>query len=187
MKLTKEGEIVFNTIQNIPNHYDNVILDEFVMMPNHIHFVLGFNGVPVSSISGKQTLLSEIIKGFKKISMIEIKKYLKTNNDILSKSILNGGGVTASTIQEYGTIWQKSFYDHIIRDVEDLQRVREYIQNNPLQWELDEMNPRNYVSTLNGNVGVSSTKHDDVVITSTNHGGGVTASTKSNKYNLCQH
>ena len=41
-------------------------------------------------------------------------------------------------------IWQRSFHDHVIRDEEDLNRVREYIQNNPLKWALDEKNPANH-------------------------------------------
>ena len=40
-------------------------------------------------------------------------------------------------------IWQRSFYDHVIRDDDDYNRVREYIQNNPLRWALDEYNPVN--------------------------------------------
>ena len=38
-------------------------------------------------------------------------------------------------------IWQRSFYDHVIRDDDDLGRIREYIQNNPMSWTLDEENP----------------------------------------------
>ena len=45
--------------------------------------------------------------------------------------------------KNYSFGWQKSFYDHVIRDDEDLHRVRTYIQNNPLNWELDEDNPDN--------------------------------------------
>ena len=40
-------------------------------------------------------------------------------------------------------IWQRSFHDHIVRDDDDLNRVREYILNNPLQWALDAENPDN--------------------------------------------
>ena len=40
-------------------------------------------------------------------------------------------------------IWQRSFYDHVIRNDDDLNSIREYIRNNPLQWALDEENPAN--------------------------------------------
>ena len=39
--------------------------------------------------------------------------------------------------------WQRSFHDHVIRDDEDLNRIREYIRENPVRWELDEENPEN--------------------------------------------
>jgi REP element-mobilizing transposase RayT len=40
------------------------------------------------------------------------------------------------------TVWQRSFYEHVIRDHEDLTRIREYISGNPARWDLDEENPR---------------------------------------------
>jgi REP element-mobilizing transposase RayT len=52
---------------------------------------------------------------------------------------------TAKLIQKYNSVWQKSFYDHIIRDGDDLERIREYITNNPLKWELDTLNPINEI------------------------------------------
>ena len=39
-------------------------------------------------------------------------------------------------------LWQRNYYEHVIRDENELNRIREYIINNPLQWELDENNPR---------------------------------------------
>jgi putative transposase len=43
----------------------------------------------------------------------------------------------------YHKIWQKSYYDHVIRNGEDLDRIRQYIIENPAKWELDELNPTN--------------------------------------------
>ncbi len=40
-----------------------------------------------------------------------------------------------------GRLWQRNYYEHIIRDEESLNRIREYIANNPLQWDLDRENP----------------------------------------------
>jgi len=41
-----------------------------------------------------------------------------------------------------GRLWQRNYYEHIIRTEEEMNRFREYIQNNPMQWEMDEENPR---------------------------------------------
>jgi hypothetical protein len=40
-------------------------------------------------------------------------------------------------------IWQRNYYEHVIRDEEDLNQIREYIINNPLKWDLDGENPMN--------------------------------------------
>jgi hypothetical protein len=45
--------------------------------------------------------------------------------------------------------WQKSFHDHVIRSDQDLDKIREYIQNNPLKWELDSLNPVNFNKSKN--------------------------------------
>ena len=42
-----------------------------------------------------------------------------------------------------GKLWQRNYYEHIIRDERELNQIREYIVNNPMQWELDAENPRN--------------------------------------------
>jgi methylase of polypeptide subunit release factors len=47
---------------------------------------------------------------------------------------------TKKLMETYNTIWQKSYYDHTVRDENDLNRIRDYIKDNPLQWELDEYN-----------------------------------------------
>jgi putative transposase len=125
-------DIVHQTWYSLREVFTNITLDEFVIMPNHIHGIIGFEGTPKSKFTDKPTDLSKIIKYFKSKSTIEIKKLGQFGQLKLS-----------ATIEKYETIWQKSFYDNVIRDEKDLQRVREYIQNNPLQWELDALNPIN--------------------------------------------
>ena len=51
-------------------------------------------------------------------------------------------------MNKYNTFWQKSFYDHIIRNNTDLLRIQEYIINNPINWELDTLNPNNPIQII---------------------------------------
>ena len=51
-------------------------------------------------------------------------------------------------MNKYNTFWQKSFYDHIIRNDTDLLRIQEYIMNNPINWELDALNPNNPIQII---------------------------------------
>jgi hypothetical protein len=79
---------------------------------------------------GKRHGLPEIIRAFKTFSSRRI--------NVLRKE----PGVP---------LWQRNYYEHIIRDEEELNRFREYIQNNPMQWEMDEENPeRNAVKNAKG-------------------------------------
>jgi len=101
----------------------NVDLDYYVIMPNHFHGIIIVEGVEYvkvethrdASLRKVTNNLSNIIRGFK-------------------------GSVTKQIhMLDYNSFqWQPRFYDHIIRNENDLPRIRTYIQNNPLKWELDE-------------------------------------------------
>jgi REP element-mobilizing transposase RayT len=92
-------------------------------MPNHVHGIIVIdnenvvgNGLKPFPTHG----LSEIIRGFKTFSSRKINEEIEIDNKFQ---------------------WQKSFYDHIIRDERSLDLIREYVQNNPLRWDLDRENP----------------------------------------------
>ena len=131
MKLSDIGQIATDCWQAIPQHFHNTALDEFVVMPNHIHGIVVIVGnADLRSLQQRGTqrqtdrskmYLSKIVHGFKSsVTRIARKQW---NNHNFS--------------------WQKSFYDHVIRNDKDLYRVRTYIQNNPLNWELDKNNQAN--------------------------------------------
>ena len=103
IKLTKEGNIVKQNINKIEQIYKNTIIDEYVIMPNHIHILLLIN-------YKSNVTISKIIKHF------------KTN---ITREI------------EY-SIWQKSFYEHIIRNEKEYLKIKEYIKNNVINWRKDK-------------------------------------------------
>ena len=116
------GKIVRDCWNDLPNHY-HFELDEFIVMPNHIHGIIVLSDVGVGlrpTPTGPG--LSEIIRGFKSFSARRINQRRK----LLGKPV-----------------WQRNFYDHIIRAEEDLNAIREYIRFNPEKWERDRNNPRN--------------------------------------------
>jgi REP element-mobilizing transposase RayT len=98
-------------------------------MPNHLHGIIEIlendtvGNAHVRSLRGDHTkmLLSKIIQGFKAAVTKEINKIQKIQNDFHFQ-------------------WQKSFYDRIIRDEDELNRVRKYIIDNPANWETDRNN-----------------------------------------------
>ena len=116
VKLSKIGKIINKQWNNIGTTYDGVELDQYVIMPNHIH------GIVI--IHDQNTTINKIIRSFKSKSTMEYLKYIKRNNMNISVKI-----------------WQQSFHDHIIRNERSLDRIRQYISTNPATWAEDEENP----------------------------------------------
>lgn len=147
MVLNEYGEIINKCWFGIPSHFDNVELDEFQIMPNHIHGIIVIHNtmpfvgndprvVPLNTEKvghdgptlqhqpqRQQQLLFRIIQWFKTITT---NVYIK--------------GVKNNQFPRFDKqIWQKSFYDHIIRNEYDLNRIRQYIRDNPMNW-VDDWN-----------------------------------------------
>lgn len=113
------GQMIKQHLEYI-NNYDDVTLDKYVVMPNHVHAVIMIRHD--STTQRSYPTLSEYIRRFK---MMTTKSYID--------------GVKAGEYPRFDkTIWQKSFYDHIIRDENEYLRVWKYIDENPLKWETDE-------------------------------------------------
>jgi putative transposase len=131
--LSTIGEITHQCWKEIPNHFPNVELDAFIIMPNHLHGILiltdhcrgvqlnapdGTTANNLKLISPKQGTLSVIIRTFKAAVTTQCRK---------RKNHFHG--------------WQRNYYEHIVRNEDVLDRIREYIVSNPLQWEFDRENP----------------------------------------------
>ena len=106
--LTPHGKIVADALENIPKIYPSVRVDKSVIMPNHLHLLLSFSQLDGRIISAPT--LSVVVGQMKRWCSKQVGY----------------------------PIWQKSFYDHIIRSREDYEDTWIYIENNPKQWELDE-------------------------------------------------
>jgi REP element-mobilizing transposase RayT len=119
MHLSAEGSCASDVWAGLPRHYSNVSLDAFVVMPNHVHgvVILG-EGPPGASM---RTALTEVVRGFKTYSARRV-------------NVIRGVSGTP--------VWQRNYYERIIRDDHELQNVRRYIAENPAHWDDDSENPR---------------------------------------------
>lgn len=130
MVLNKYGEIAKNEWLKTAEIRENIHLDTFVVMPNHIHGIVVINGrgtarrAPTYEQFGKPTIgsIPTIVRSFKSACTNGINKYRKIPG---------------------ATVWQRNYYEHIIRGEKDYNRIYEYMQNNPLKWELDSLHPMN--------------------------------------------
>ncbi|MBN2103028.1 hypothetical protein JW835_03205 [bacterium] len=138
--LNDGGKIVDVCWRAIPEHYPNVVLDEYVIMPNHVHGILIINNhVGVQNVG---------VQDFEPLQNTHLK--MNRYQHIIPKSIgsiIRGFkiGVTKSLRQQIKIkhVRQRNFYEHIIRNDDELNKIREYINYNPLKWELDKENPMN--------------------------------------------
>ncbi len=96
---------------NIQNHYQNIVLHEHVVMPNHIHGIIEIK----ESDSYRITLLGSVIKGFK----IGVTKWMRKHTNA-------------------HRVWQRSYYEHIIRDGISYGKIAQYILLNPENWNDDK-------------------------------------------------
>jgi putative transposase len=130
--LAMPGEIVVKHWDDLPNHYP-IELDMYVVMPNHLHGIIIIKDQSVGAIhesplqeetiiQRRKTLLPKIIGRFKMQTAKAINLVRKTQ------------GVP---------VWQRNYYEHVVRNDADLHRIRKYIQDNPLRWAVDEENPGN--------------------------------------------
>ena len=145
MGLNYAGRIVQSTWNELPDHYCGVDLDAFVVMPNHVHGIIlltddatspqphplaeiasepvgaGFKPArPDAATPSRRHPLPEIIRGFKTFS---------------SKHINESRGTPGVPV------WQRSYYEHVIRNAESLDGIRQYIAKNPARWAFDRENP----------------------------------------------
>lgn len=141
MLLSDVGGIAKQCWDEIPGHFENVELDEYVIIPNHIHGVILLRGISrrdevTSSLrndpeTGPQSQRS-VIKGSPRLGqIIAFFNYRSTK-------LIN---VKSNTPGE--RFWQRNYFEHIIRDGNDLDRIRTYISNNVGKWSEDKENPDN--------------------------------------------
>lgn len=153
LKLNEAGEMVVKWWNELPNKFPNVILGEFVVMPNHFHgiiFIMGNIGADLrvcpegeendspqmgeyvakgehvgSPLRRPNAPLSQMIQWFKTMTTNEYIRKVKQSN---WKSFI-------------GKVWQRNYYEHIIRNEKELGQKTDYILDNPSRWDEDDENP----------------------------------------------
>lgn len=123
------GAMVLEVWNALPTHYPGVEIDEFVVMPNHIHGILVLlspDESPDSQGLAAPTLsLLEVVQRFKSLTT---RRYI--------------AGVTGQRWPRFPSqLWQKSFFERVIRGDQELYNARRYVRENPQQWALDQENP----------------------------------------------
>jgi len=142
MQLNDLGKVVQFTWDDLVNHVDNIELGPFITMPNHIHGIIQIiapdvgadinkgasvgagsepaRTEPAPTTTTAQPPLSEIVRQFKTFSARRVNSLRKSTGE---------------------PVWQRNYYEHIIRNDKSFQTIGEYILTNPIQWENDRYYP----------------------------------------------
>jgi REP element-mobilizing transposase RayT len=125
MILNEYGKIVDEFWNKVPEHFANVNVDLFVIMPNHVHAIIEItNQSRGCRGEGKGEVTSPLLG--------KIIAYYKYETTKLINQLRDTTGLK---------IWQRNYYEHIIRNDKELSSIREYIKDNPLKWKLDKECP----------------------------------------------
>jgi len=133
-QLNSAGRMIQSVWVDMAAHYLGVQIDTFVVMPNHIHgiiFLVGAGPRACPNDAGQPQGVAptmsvpDIVHRFKTLTTKRYADRVKQE----------------AWMQFEGRLWQRNYYEHVIRNEESLKRIREYIFNNPAQWDLDPENP----------------------------------------------
>ena len=138
MQLNEAGRMVGSVWCRLSERFPSITLDEFIVMPNHVHGLLFVearedhvgaplvDALPAPEGGGgiRRPSLGEIVGAYKSHSTVE---YIRAVKDSGWRSF-------------EGRLWQRNFYEHVVRDEQSLDQIREYIVGNPAMWESDREN-----------------------------------------------
>ena len=143
MFLSSIGEMIQKAWLDLPRYDSRVRLDESIVMPNHLHGIVVIDRTespitslwadtqlragtrPAPTVSLNRISLPDVIRMFKSLTTVQ---YIR--------------GMEQDNWPEFRKrLWQRGYYEHIIRNDADLNRIRKYIRNNPQNWDADPENP----------------------------------------------
>lgn len=142
VQLSPMGKAAYDCWLQIPYHFRNAALDEFVVMPNHLHGIVNIADVGVRNIA--------VNVGVQNFEPLQGEPPHRQHR--FQQTIPRSIGSIVRTYKSAVTLWcrrngfdhfqwQRNYYEHIIRSEIDLNKIRRYIVDNPRKWDEDEENP----------------------------------------------
>ena len=120
MMLNEYGQIANDEWIKLSERFSNFELDVFQIMPNHMHGIIALNDVTVGATLAVAPTVTDIVGAYKSLLANGCLDVYKSKNETMGK------------------LWQRNYYEHIIRNERSLSRISEYIVNNPQKWMADK-------------------------------------------------
>ena len=138
MVLNKCGKVVEEEWVKTAEIRKNVELDVFVVMPNHFH---GIAAIIEDCRGTARCAPTEHNRQFGKMTSASLPAIIRSFKSAVTRQI------NELRDTPYAPVWQRNYYEHVIRNEKDLNEIKEYIVSNPLKWDLDNENPNNVGAT----------------------------------------
>ena len=132
------GQVVEECLSTIPRKYGHVHVDAHVIMPNHLHCIVVIR--PASDASAVGTIHESSLRGplsreeRRRMLVPKVVGYMKMNTAKRINILRDSQG---------SRVWQRRYYDHIVRDRAEWKRIAHYISRNPASWQEDLLHPQN--------------------------------------------
>ncbi|MBI4745118.1 MAG: hypothetical protein HY786_00875 [Deltaproteobacteria bacterium] len=142
MRLNEYGQVIHAYWQKVSDNFPNVVIDEYVIMPNHFHGIVTINTAN-DDIGTVDVGATHELSLHNETSI----KYRKERRKMLLPRII--GWFKMNSVKQVNLLrdnpgcpgWQRNYYDHVVRTEDSLNRIRDYIRFNPSQWDKDIENP----------------------------------------------
>ena len=161
LEVTVLAEIVRIEWQALAGRFSSIRLDEFVVMPNHVHFVIWLVGAPLAGARDGAAAENAASAQDEPLTNAPSTAEATSNNDGTPRAPARGAPTLSAIVGAYKSLvaakwlawikecepersarlWQRNYYEHVIRNDYELNRIRQYIRLNPTQWLLDAENP----------------------------------------------
>jgi len=132
VRLNDAGRIIQNMWSELPGRFSQIDVDSFVAMPNHIHGVIVVGAQFIAPSNSPPDMVEDAARGAMNRAPT-VGEVIRVYKAVSARAI-------RSTISA-DFRWQRNYYEHIIRNEESLNRIRQYIVDNPIRWDLDRDNP----------------------------------------------
>ena len=168
MSLNRLGEVVLHAWQDLPHHYSHLELGGFCVMPNHVHAIMvlveddpGRGGSVSSGVSSPSLATYDDLRlpdqaktRPRAAPALTEGRGIASNSDVGYTPIRHGLPEIVRAFKSFSArrlnllrhtlgipVWQRNYYEHIIRDDCEHDRIRSYIESNPLNWNIDDEHP----------------------------------------------
>jgi putative transposase len=151
IELSESGRLAFTEWEKLSERFTMIDLDEFVIMPNHVHgIIIIADNIGADLVGARQKGIPYSVNNFLASPLL---RQIDTSQSGSLGAIIGSYKSTVARIingllkTPGATIWQRNYYEHIIRNETEYESIREYIANNPFRWESDEENQKPGIRT----------------------------------------